>query len=125
MKFDVGHVTVRKRNRLPHWDAEHGIYFVTFNPFDALSAEVRARIRAEADAQIAAIRQTREELSLAERHRIEQRMRQRINQSLDDIHGQCFMRDRRIAEIVADAITCFDEQRYWLLTWCVMPNHVH
>ncbi|MEO8032816.1 MAG: transposase [Acidobacteriota bacterium] len=35
------------------------------------------------------------------------------------------MKDERIATIVADAITFFDQDRYLLLAWCVMPNHVH
>jgi len=35
------------------------------------------------------------------------------------------MSDARIAELVANAITHFDEDRYLLFAWCVMPNHVH
>jgi len=35
------------------------------------------------------------------------------------------MRDSRVARIVADAIRHFHGQRYRLLAWCVMPNHVH
>ena len=35
------------------------------------------------------------------------------------------MRDARIAGIVANAIEYFDEARYRLIAWCVMPNHVH
>src|SRR5688572_286463 len=68
MKFDVGRVDVRKRDRLPHWEVEHGIYFVTFNLHDALPLEVRTRIREEAEAHAALIRKTRGELSIAERH---------------------------------------------------------
>lgn len=35
------------------------------------------------------------------------------------------MRDERIATVVEDALLYFDGQRYRLLAWCVMPNHVH
>ena len=35
------------------------------------------------------------------------------------------MLDPRVAQVVAEALTHFDEQRYRLLAWCVMPNHVH
>ncbi len=35
------------------------------------------------------------------------------------------MRDPRIAAIVADALRHFQGERYRLLAWCVMPNHVH
>jgi REP element-mobilizing transposase RayT len=33
-KFEPGHVKVHRRKRLPHWDAAHGIQFVTFNTKD-------------------------------------------------------------------------------------------
>ena len=35
------------------------------------------------------------------------------------------MRDPRVATIVADAIRHFRGQRYRLLAWCDMPNHVY
>lgn len=35
------------------------------------------------------------------------------------------MRDPRIADIVQNALLHFDGERYDLLAWCVMPNHVH
>lgn len=125
MKFDVGRVTVRKRNRLPHWDVEHGIYFVTFNLFDALPVHVRHRIREEAAAQVAVIRNTRGELTIAEKQAIDHWVRIKIGESLDEAHGCCLMRDQRVAAIVAETITHFDGERYSLLAWSVMPNHVH
>jgi REP element-mobilizing transposase RayT len=44
---------------------------------------------------------------------------------LDSGLGRCFMRDPNIAKIVADALRCFHGDRYALLAWCIMPNHVH
>jgi REP element-mobilizing transposase RayT len=35
------------------------------------------------------------------------------------------LREPRLAEIVEDALLHFDGDRYRLLAWCVMPNHVH
>jgi putative transposase len=39
--------------------------------------------------------------------------------------GRCCLRDPRCAAVVADALGHFDGERYDLLEWCVMPNHVH
>ena len=39
--------------------------------------------------------------------------------------GACHLRDERIADLVEDALLHFDGERYRLLAWCVMPNHVH
>lgn len=44
---------------------------------------------------------------------------------LDSGLGRCHMRDRRTAQIVADALMHFKGTRHHTLAWCVMPNHVH
>ena len=40
-------------------------------------------------------------------------------------YGQCFLKDERIAKIVQDALLHFHGERYELIQWCIMPNHVH
>src|SRR2546426_7959993 len=50
---------------------------------------------------------------------------QKVERCLDSGLGACYMRDFRIAKIVADAIRHFHGKRYQVLAWCVMPNHVH
>jgi len=125
MHYDLGRLEIRKRNRLPHWDAEHAIYFVTFNLCDAIPRHVLDRIRAEADAQLTHIRTLRGSCTIAEKNACEEWVRAKCGDALDETYGACFMRDTRIATIVANAITHFDEERYELLAWCVMPNHAH
>ena len=49
----------------------------------------------------------------------------RIARYEDAAHGQCWLRDERIARLVEDCLLVFDGQRYRLIAWCVMPNHVH
>ena len=44
---------------------------------------------------------------------------------LDAGHGSCFLKEARIAELVEKALHHFDGVRYRLLSWVVMPNHVH
>ncbi len=52
-------------------------------------------------------------------------LRRRIEQYVDAGHGACHLRDPRIARLVQEALLHFDAQRYRLLAWVVMPNHVH
>lgn len=52
-------------------------------------------------------------------------LRRRIEEYLDAGHGECWLRRPDIAQVVEDALLHFDGQRYRLLAWCVMPNHVH
>ena len=44
---------------------------------------------------------------------------------LDADHGACYLRDPRVGELMERALLHFDRQRYRLLEWNVMPNHVH
>jgi putative DNA methylase len=52
-------------------------------------------------------------------------LRRRIEEYLDAGHGACWLRRPEIAALVEGALRYFDGQRYRLLAWCVMPNHVH
>ena len=44
---------------------------------------------------------------------------------IDAGHGSCVLRDPIIGKMVQNALLFFDGQRYRLLAWVVMPNHVH
>ena len=44
---------------------------------------------------------------------------------LDRLRGSRLLDDPRAAELVENALLHFDGERYRLLAWCVMPNHVH
>ena len=48
-----------------------------------------------------------------------------IERFLDRGYGECSLRDPRIAAVVEDALLHGDGERYRLLAWVVMPNHVH
>ncbi|MDS4068648.1 MAG: transposase, partial [Candidatus Competibacter sp.] len=52
-------------------------------------------------------------------------LRQRIDQYEDAGHGACHLREPSIAAMVEEALLHFDGERYCLLEWCIMPNHVH
>ena len=52
-------------------------------------------------------------------------LRRRIEDYLDAGHGACWLRRPEVATLVQGALLHFDTQRYLLLGWCVMPNHVH
>jgi putative DNA methylase len=78
---------------------------------DSFPAEVLQRLKARA-----------KEIGLDEwRHE----RRRRFDAALDAGYGQRLLADARAASIVQDAILHFDNDRYWLHAWCVMPNHVH
>lgn len=62
---------------------------------------------------------------LPDHARREMELRRRIEEFLDVGHGECWLRRPDIAALVEAALFHFDGQRYRLLAWCIMPNHVH
>jgi len=101
------------RGYLPHRDEAHLIQSITFRLADSFPAEMLDQWRDWIDPK------TGEILSS------DARTRARIEAWLDAGHGKCLLRDPRIAELVENALLHFDGERYRLLAWCVMPNHVH
>jgi Transposase IS200 like len=49
----------------------------------------------------------------------------RIERYLDRGAGACHLRDPEVANAVSETLSHFDEKRYRLFAWCIMPNHVH
>ena len=101
----------RSRGYLPHFDQPGLVQSVTFRLADSLPRSFLERCEEE-------LRTLSDPERQAERER-------RIAAYLDRGAGACHLRDWRIASLVEAAMLHFDDERYRLLCWCVMPNHVH
>ena len=100
---------IRNRGRLPHWETEHGIYFVTFRLADSLPKSVVASLNTKyANDSDATRKKSRE-----------------VETHLDHGGGACHLKTPEIADLVADTLRHFDGERYRLFAWSIMPNHVH
>ncbi len=114
-------VDVSRRN-LPHWQQEGRTYFVTFRLRDSLPQE-----------KLEALRKNRAEWldtnpepwSAAQSQEYHEMFSEKVQQWLDAGYGSCLLKDPALAQIVADALRHFDGERYDLVAWVVMPNHVH
>jgi REP element-mobilizing transposase RayT len=102
------HPAFRNRGYLPHLEQPNSVYFVTFRLAGSLPKEVLAEWQAQAT----------EEGS-------DDELTEKIQRYLDLGNGVCHLRNPQVARIVRDALLHFDGTRYRLLTWCIMPNHVH
>jgi REP element-mobilizing transposase RayT len=99
------------RGYLPHFDQGEVIQHVTFRLADSLPGKVMDFLEGE-------IRGLPPEKQDVER-------RKRMEAGIDAGHGSCVLREPSVAEMVQNALLFFDGQRYRLLAWVVMPNHVH
>lgn len=103
------------RGYLPHFDEPGLVQMLTFRLGDSMPAGL--------------IGEWKEQLGLlgcAPLHRAaEVELRRRVERYLDRGRGECLLGDPRAALIVQSAFLHFDGERYRLLAWVVMPNHVH
>ena len=120
-----GEVKIHDRGRLPHWEKDSATYFLTFRLADSLPKSVLDRIESERQAIVKTAIGLRRDLSADERTRITRLSTPVIERFLDCGAGACHLQNAAIAEEVAHALRYFDEKRYRLFAWCVMPNHVH
>lgn len=116
---------VRSRGYLPHVEAEGAIYFVTFRLADSLPRDLLAQLRKEREALKRAMRAGTEQAGDRIRREKIRSLLRKAERWLDRGLGRCYLRDPRIARVVADALWHFAGVRYRLRVWCVMPNHVH
>ncbi|MDP2099633.1 MAG: transposase [Methylobacter sp.] len=99
------------RGYLPHLDAPGTLQFITFRLADSLPQTVLKQVEQEL-LQIP--------ISIRERER-----RKKIEHWLDAGLGCCALGNRRMAEVMQQTLQIFDGERYRLIAWCIMPNHVH
>lgn len=99
------------RGYLPHRDRIGLLQSVTLRLADSLPQPILHDLEGE----IAHLSEDRRD---AERRR-------KIEHLLDSGMGCCALRHRAVARTVQDSLLHFDGERYQLLAWCIMPNHVH
>ncbi|MGD0098862.1 MAG: transposase [Acidobacteriota bacterium] len=103
------------RGYIPHFDQPDLIQLITFRLNDAVPREL--------------VKQWKTELAwvekLSARDPRQAVLRKRIDKYEDAGYGACWLRENKIAAIVQSTILHFDGERYRILAWCIMPNHVH
>ncbi len=98
------------RGYLPHCEAKN-LQFISFRLYDSVPKEVILRWKEQ----------------LANERDFEQssKLLKLLDQYEDAGKGACYLNDERIAKLVQNALLFHDGKRYRLLSWCIMPNHVH
>jgi len=114
-------IDVRQGAYLPHWTLEGASYHVVFRLIDSLPASVVEDYRRERAVLLAETVDATEDV----RERLQKLFSIRVEKLLDAGHGSCWLAHVEIAESVVSALHHFENKRYRLHAWCVMPNHVH
>jgi len=117
--------TIRNRGRVPHWEADLAIYFVTFRLADSLPQSVLQAFEFERRDIVATALAAGRKLSPSEEKKLEILFSEKIESKLDAGVGRCHLANPAVADAVVGTLQHFHAARYHLYAWCVMPNHVH
>ncbi len=101
----MDHKGWHERGYLPHFDAAGVFQHIVFRLHGSLPGGVLNDLKAPAPKG--------------------EEWRTAIDNALDRSLGPVWLADPENARLVVDALMRFDGERYRLLAWCVMPNHVH
>ena len=125
---ELGRIQMRRRN-LPHWEYPGATYFLTFRLHDSLPAGLLRELQIQREAWLRAHKlQGQRDLDRLdpdlhkEYHR---RFTAKEHQWLDEGHGRCLLRQPELRRHVEGALLHFDDVRYVLDAFVIMPNHVH
>lgn len=113
------------RRRLPHWQPAGGAIFLTWRVYGSLPKHALEHL---ADEQQLLNRQPERpgELPRDRALRHSKRLFALADQMLTRVDGQArWLEDERIARVVVDALFHHHRRLYMLLSFVVMPNHVH
>lgn len=110
------------QRHLPHWRQEGATYFVTFRQHDALPQEQLDFLKRLRDEWKRTHPPPRSEQEWEEHIR---EIVRRTEAWLDEGYGSCCFREARHAEQLVEALLHFQNERYFVSCYVVMPNHCH
>jgi REP element-mobilizing transposase RayT len=123
LRFFNPYADIRQtENRLPHWQQEGVVYFVTFRLADAVPLTLRNQWEDGREAWLKAHPEPWSDDTELEYHK---RFSGAMERWLDEGHGACLLRRRECAEIVAETLRHFEGERVVMISSVGMPNHVH
>ncbi len=96
---------------LPHFDSTLVIQFITFRLADSLPQE--------------RLRHIQEALGSVPESEQDPERRKKMEHWRDAGMGCCGLKHPEVARVVQESFLKFDGERYKLIAWCIMPNHVH
>ena len=105
---------VRSRGYLPHFE-NRAIQFITFRLYDSVPKELIEEWKT-----VLAM-----ENDVEHPTDVARQMHKLVDKFEDSGYGQCFLADSRVADMMEQTLKHDDGKKYDLISYCIMPNHVH
>jgi REP element-mobilizing transposase RayT len=122
------------QRRLPHWSQAGAITFITWRTNDSIPETILNRWRADRCRWLRAQHINPDDpawktqfarLTMSLRAEFHRKFSDIWHAELDRGHGACVLRRPELAKVVADSLHHFDNERYALTDYVIMPNHAH
>ena len=115
------------RGYLPHIENKQ-YQMITFRLYDSVPKEVveewKEMLSLLGGSQTSSLREPRRH-SFSTYKTEADRLLALLDKYEDAGYGSCVLKDDKIAKIVHDAIFFYHGKKYNVISWCIMPNHVH
>jgi REP-associated tyrosine transposase len=115
------------RRNLPHFHFEYSYYFITFRLFNSLQKEIVLKLKKEYyNNKKVFLKISNKRIQKIKLYELQKRYFGKFDYYLDT-NQECinYLSAPEIAKIVYEAIRYRDGKEYELISFCIMPNHVH
>ncbi len=120
--FDPAENIQKQKHNLPHWQQDDTWIFVTWRLVDSLPQSKLQKWEQDRNIWLSLNPQPWSPETEEKYHR---EFSQKIDHWLDAGYGSCCLKKKTNADILAAAFMHFNQQRYELSDFVIMPNHVH
>jgi type I restriction enzyme R subunit len=112
----------RNKRMLPHWSLSDVYTFVTWRLADSLP-QIKLQEWSSARAQWLTNhpKPWNEEIERL----YDEKFGEELDRWLDSNHGSCVLKDEHIRQAMEDCLKHFQSNRYKIIAYSIMPNHVH
>ncbi|MDD2941880.1 MAG: transposase [bacterium] len=110
------------KGNLPHWSQNAATYFVTFRTADSIPQVKLKKWINQRNQWLARHPLPLTQVETREFHRL---FTTQLERWLDNQYGECLLSNPLLKNIVKNSLEYFNNCRYSLDTFVVMPNHVH
>ncbi len=112
-----------QRRKLPHIQPPGATFFVTYLLHGAMPAPLMEKLKAENEFNLMALKSKENKLAIDEENR---RYFGKFDETLNRVNnGVDWLKDEKLAQIVASTWHYWDDKRLELMAYCIMCNHVH
>lgn len=112
---------------LPHYDISGSIYFITFCLANSIPKHIIIRMKyqySDGLKYIDQIKNNKLKMDILSEFRFEYFLKyEKVLET--EKYCEYFLKNKKIAQIVADSIIFYDDNKYKLIAYTIMSNHVH